>query len=151
MRSIDKTGMRKLQAKGFGAGTCGDAHQVTMKTKIRNGHACIGGSEAPRGSNCMKSRKRSCAVRLNCRAAFVWLLLLFSIIFPPFVEAETDLPATAPPTLDALIQEALAESPMIASARKHWEALTKVPVQVSTLPDPMIGLQQLTVGNPQPF
>jgi outer membrane protein TolC len=40
---------------------------------------------------------------------------------------------------------------MIASARKHWQALTKVPVQVSTLPDPMLGLQQLTVGSPQPF
>jgi outer membrane protein TolC len=54
-------------------------------------------------------------------------------------------------SLDGLIQEALARSPMITSARKHWQALTKVPVQVSTLPDPMLGLQQLTVGSPQPF
>jgi outer membrane protein TolC len=53
--------------------------------------------------------------------------------------------------LAALIQEALARSPMIISARRHWQALTKVPVQVSTLPDPMLGLQQLTVGSPQPF
>jgi hypothetical protein len=40
---------------------------------------------------------------------------------------------------------------MIASARKHWQALTKMPIQVSTLPDPTNGLQQLTVGSPQPF
>src|SRR5216684_3992910 len=39
----------------------------------------------------------------------------------------------------------------IPTARKHWQALTKVPIQVSTLPDPTIGLQQLTVGSPQPF
>jgi outer membrane protein, heavy metal efflux system len=99
----------------------------------------------------MKSRKRCGTVRQNRRAKFVWLLLLCSIITPPFAHAEPDPPAPAPPTLNALIQEALARSPMIASARKHWQALTKVPVQVSTLPDPTIGLQQLTVGNPQPF
>jgi outer membrane protein TolC len=40
---------------------------------------------------------------------------------------------------------------MITSAHKHWQALTKVPVQVSTLPDPTMGLQQLTVGSPEPF
>ena len=99
----------------------------------------------------MKSRKRSGAVRQSRGATFVWLLLLCSIISPSIAEAEPDLPAAAPSTLDALIQEAVAQSPMIASARKHWQALTKVPVQVSTLPDPMIGLQQLTVGSPQPF
>jgi len=99
----------------------------------------------------MKSRKRSGSVRQSRGATFVWLLLLCSIISPSIAEAEPDLPAAAPLTLDALIQEALAQSPMIASARKHWQALTKVPIQVSTLPDPMIGLQQLTVGSPQPF
>jgi outer membrane protein TolC len=79
-------------------------------------------------------------------------LLLCPIIVASIAEAEPDVPvAGAPPTLDALIQEALAQSPMITTARKHWQALTKVPVQVSTLPDPMVGLQQLTVGSPQPF
>ena len=83
---------------------------------------------------------------------FFWPILLYMIIFPSIVSAELDdarSPAT--PTLDGLIQEALRQSPMITSARKHWQALTKVPVQVSTLPDPMVGLQQLTVGSPQPF
>jgi outer membrane protein TolC len=99
----------------------------------------------------MNSQKRCGAFRQISGAAFVWLLFLCSVIFPPFAEAEPDLLAPTQPTLDALIQEALARSPTIASARKHWQALTKVPVQVSTLPDPMIGLQQLTVGSPQPF
>jgi len=73
------------------------------------------------------------------------------MIFPAIAEAEPDLPHPAPPALDALIREALAQSPMIASARKHWQALTKVPIQVSTLPDPIFGLQHFTVGSPQPF
>src|SRR5258708_18509252 len=104
-----------------------------------------------RGSNCMKSRKRSGAIRQIRGVTFAWLLVFCSIILPPVGEAEPNLPAPASSTLDALIQEALAQSPMIASARRHWQALTKVPVQVSTLPDPMVGLQQLTVGSPQPF
>src|SRR6202042_2993971 len=40
---------------------------------------------------------------------------------------------------------------MIRSARMHWQALTKVPIQVSTLPDPQVSLQHFTVGSPQPF
>jgi outer membrane protein, heavy metal efflux system len=79
----------------------------------------------------------------------IWLLLLISTGFLSIAVAE---PVHVSPTiLDALIQEALARSPMIISARKHWQALAKVPIQVSTLPDPMTGLQQLTVGSAQPF
>ncbi|HWZ78141.1 MAG TPA: TolC family protein [Candidatus Sulfotelmatobacter sp.] len=58
---------------------------------------------------------------------------------------------SAPSLLQALVQEALARSPMITAARTHSEALTKVPKQVSTLPDPQVGLQHFTVGSPQPF
>jgi outer membrane protein TolC len=54
-------------------------------------------------------------------------------------------------SLQDLVNEALQKSPMLVSARKHSEALTKVPSQVSTLPDPQIGLQHFTVGSPQPF
>jgi outer membrane protein TolC len=99
----------------------------------------------------MKYRDRFGAFRQTCGAAFVSLLACL-IIFPSAASAEPDVEhAQAPPALDALIQEALARSPMITAARKHWRALTKVPVQVSTLPDPTVGLQQLTVGSPQPF
>jgi cobalt-zinc-cadmium efflux system outer membrane protein len=54
-------------------------------------------------------------------------------------------------SLQDLTNEALQRSPMLVSARKHWEALAKVPRQVSTLPDLQIGLQHFTVGSPQPF
>ena len=99
----------------------------------------------------MKSSNRSGRCGQSSGAAFV-LMLLCLITFPSIASAQPDVAKLpAPPTLDALIQEALARSPMITSARKHWQALTKVPVQVSTLPDPTVGLQQLTVGSPQPF
>ena len=98
----------------------------------------------------MKSGNR--CFRRSCGKAFIWLLLLCSMGFPSAAAAELDPSVNGSPALlDPLIQEALARSPMIISARKHWQALTKVPIQASTLPDPMIGLQQLTVGSPQPF
>ncbi|HEV8493990.1 MAG TPA: TolC family protein [Candidatus Angelobacter sp.] len=53
--------------------------------------------------------------------------------------------------LSALINEALRNSPIILAARSHWQALTRVPRQVSTLPDPTVGLTHFTVGSPQPF
>ena len=98
----------------------------------------------------MKSRER-CAFRQSCCAALIWMLLS-SVVLPSIVEAEPDAPGHGSQAiLQALIQEALAQSPMIASAQKHWQALTKVPVQMSTLPDPMLGFQHFTVGSPQPF
>jgi cobalt-zinc-cadmium efflux system outer membrane protein len=53
--------------------------------------------------------------------------------------------------LSSLVNEALLRSPIIAAARAHWQASTKVPQQVSTLPDPQLSFQQLTVGGPKPF
>ena len=53
--------------------------------------------------------------------------------------------------LEALVEEALARSPAIEAARLRWESSAKVPVQVSTLPDPQIGLQEFTVGGPRPL
>lgn len=53
--------------------------------------------------------------------------------------------------LKALVNEALLNSPLVLAARSHWQALTKVPRQVSTLPDPMVGLTHFTVGSAQPF
>jgi outer membrane protein, heavy metal efflux system len=53
--------------------------------------------------------------------------------------------------LSSLVNEALLRSPIIAAARAHWQASTKVPQQVSTIPDPQLSFQQLTVGGPKPF
>src|SRR5580698_8225874 len=56
-----------------------------------------------------------------------------------------------PSGLSSLIDEALLRSPIIAAAKAHWQASTKVPRQVSTIPDPQLSFQQLTVGGPKPF
>jgi len=53
--------------------------------------------------------------------------------------------------LRALVDEALARSPVVLAARSHWQAQTKVPIQAATLPDPQVSLQHFTVGSPQPF
>jgi outer membrane protein TolC len=99
----------------------------------------------------MKHPNRPGARWQNARA-LVQLMVLYLIVVPSLASADPDAakPA-APPALDALVQEALAQSPAIVSARKHWQALAKVPIQVSTLPDPTVGLQNFTVGSPQPF
>ncbi len=52
--------------------------------------------------------------------------------------------------LDALIEEAMAHSPLIEAARRHWEAQTKAPIQAATLPDPQITFQNFSVGDPGP-
>jgi outer membrane protein, heavy metal efflux system len=59
--------------------------------------------------------------------------------------------ASASVRIDALVDEAMRQSPLLAAAEKHWQATTRVPRQVSTLPDPQVALQQLTVGSPAPF
>src|SRR5258708_16185345 len=56
-----------------------------------------------------------------------------------------------PDRLRALVDEALARSPVVLAARSHWQAQTRVPIQASTLPDPQVSIQHFTVGSPQPF
>ena len=53
--------------------------------------------------------------------------------------------------IEALVAEAMRASPLLTASRGHYQALNKVASQVSTLPDPEITLQQLTVGGPKPF
>ncbi len=66
--------------------------------------------------------------------------------------AEQGVSAPPPPArVDALVDEAMRQSPLLAAAERHFDATTKVPRQVSTLPDPQISVQQLTVGSPAPF
>ena len=64
--------------------------------------------------------------------------------------SDTETP-TSSDRLRALVDEALACSPVVLAARSHWQAQTKVPIQASTLPDPEVSLQHFTVGSPQPF
>ncbi|MGH7806584.1 MAG: TolC family protein, partial [Thermodesulfobacteriota bacterium] len=49
-------------------------------------------------------------------------------------------------TLNALVEEALENNPEIKAARAKWEATTKRPSQVSTLPNPEIGVSYKNVS-----
>ncbi len=53
--------------------------------------------------------------------------------------------------LKDLLNEAEQNNPQIAAVRHGWEAAKQVPSQVSTLPDPLFTVQQLSVGSPRPF
>src|ERR1700730_12027252 len=55
----------------------------------------------------------------------------------------TNLASDSAVGLSSLVNEALLRSPIIAAAKAHWQASTKVPRQVSTIPDPQISFQQL--------
>jgi cobalt-zinc-cadmium efflux system outer membrane protein len=97
-----------------------------------------------------------------CRAAralfatLVALISLYSIASPGYAEGLTDLTrhrdVPAPSDhLRALVDEARARSPVVLAARSHWQAQTRVPIQVATLPDPQASFQHFTVGSAQPF
>src|SRR3989304_3553434 len=49
-------------------------------------------------------------------------------------------------TLRSLVEEALRNNPGIKAAKAKWEASTKRPTQVSTLPNPTIGVRYLNVS-----
>ena len=59
-------------------------------------------------------------------------------------------PSAVSSDLDALIREGVERNPSVVAARKHWEALKYVPIQMRTLPDPQIQFQEFTVGSPKP-
>lgn len=65
--------------------------------------------------------------------------------------ASSNLQNAASDDVESLVAEAMRQSPTVAAARSHWLAQGKMPIQVSTLPDPEIALQHFTVGSPQPF
>jgi outer membrane protein, heavy metal efflux system len=66
--------------------------------------------------------------------------------------ASLNLPAADAPTpLSSLLDEAARNNPDILAARHAWQAATEVPSQVSTLPDPQVTVQSLSVGSPRPF
>src|SRR5208282_4229113 len=67
---------------------------------------------------------------------------------------DPESPPTAAPAspqadrLAALVDEAMRHSPTVVAAGRRWEAMTRVPIQVATLPDPQVTLQEFTVGGP---
>jgi cobalt-zinc-cadmium efflux system outer membrane protein len=55
-----------------------------------------------------------------------------------------------PLTLRALVSEVLRSNPDVVAAQKSYEASRQRPTQASSLPDPMISLGYVSVGNPLP-
>ncbi|MGH7863396.1 MAG: TolC family protein [Candidatus Binataceae bacterium] len=60
-------------------------------------------------------------------------------------------PAEANALLKRLVAEALTQNPAVLAAQHRARAAAKVPIQVSTLPDPELTLQEFTVGGPRPL
>jgi outer membrane protein, heavy metal efflux system len=96
----------------------------------------------------------SLATRLSraalSRSIFV---ILFSVVLTSDAFAQgSSTPHTGPlTTLSELLEEAEKSNPQIEAARQVWQAAKQVPTQVSTLPDPQLNLQHVSVGSPRPF
>ena len=54
-------------------------------------------------------------------------------------------------SLSELMEEARRNNPDILAARRAWQAAAQVPTQVTTMPDPTVSVQHLSVGSPMPF
>ena len=54
-------------------------------------------------------------------------------------------------SLSELMEEARRNNPDILAARRAWQAVAQVPTQVTTMPDPTVSVQHLSVGSPRPF
>ena len=87
------------------------------------------------------------------RHAVILILVAIAVARVAPANAQTTLPLTsdAASNLDALVREAVANNPGVIAARAHWQALTRVPIQAATLPEPQASIQHFTVGSPQPF
>jgi outer membrane protein TolC len=73
------------------------------------------------------------------------LVILISLSCAVLQAAET------PTSMSALLDEAVQHNPDILAARRGWQAATQVPSQISTMPDPQVTVQHLSVGSPRPF
>src|SRR5215471_525962 len=84
----------------------------------------------------------------------VLAFLLASLLVLPAARisrAQEIPPSSQPESLAGLLAEAERNNPQIHTARHELERAKQVPTQVSTLPDPQVVLQHVTVGSPRPF
>jgi outer membrane protein TolC len=84
--------------------------------------------------------------------ALVSILLLIALAWGSSAVAQPSIaaPRDASPDLDALVREGLERNPSVVAAKNRWEALRRAPIQMRTLPDPQVQLQEFTVGSPKP-
>jgi outer membrane protein TolC len=68
---------------------------------------------------------------------------------PAVAQQRRDTRVSQGGSLEALVEEAMRNSPVVQAARYRWESSEKAPVQAATLPDPEITLQEFTVGGPR--
>ncbi|HTF62301.1 MAG TPA: TolC family protein [Edaphobacter sp.] len=79
-------------------------------------------------------------------------LLTATLVLATAFSAFGQMPVTSPPTpLSQLLAEAEANNPQVSAADHGARAARQVAPQVTTLPDPKITYQQLSVGSPKPF
>ncbi len=106
-----------------------------------------------------ENKSHPLSVLVVCLLLFLWLLhpTAGAGQEPPRepgadVQAEVapQHPQAATP-LAKLVEEAERNNPQILAARHAWKAATQVSTQVSTLPDPQVTVQHLSVGSPRPF
>ena len=93
----------------------------------------------------------------TCRKAHLWLLILTGSFFGTSLAlgAQDLLPAEQPEQsfefLNNLVEEALRSNPSIQAAQKRWEASTKRPSQVASLPNPELSFGSMSSGNLLPY
>lgn len=85
---------------------------------------------------------------------FSYALVLASFLFLPaasLTRAQEAPPPSQAVKLADLLAEAERGNPQIQGARLGWQSAQQVPTQVSTLPDPQVVFQHVSVGSPRPF
>ena len=83
-------------------------------------------------------------------------ILMGSFLWTSWVLGAQDLPPAEQPEqsfefLNGLVEEALRSSPVIQATRKKWEASTKRPSQVASLPNPELTFGSMSSGNLLPY
>ncbi len=79
-------------------------------------------------------------------------LLTATVVLTTTCSSSGQTPAASPPTpLSQLLAEAGANNPQISAADHGARAARQMVPQVTTLPDPKLTYQQLSVGSPKPF
>jgi len=86
------------------------------------------------------------------RRSVILVIVVIALGHVSAASAQTTLPPgrDAAPTPDALVREAIANNPNVRAARGRWEALARTPIQMRTLPDPQLQIQEFTVGSAKP-
>ncbi len=81
----------------------------------------------------------------------VRLLTVLLLLTPALSASGQQHLLDAPARLSALLTEAARSNSQITAADYAWQAAKQVPRQVSTLPDPTVTYQNMSVGSPKPF